>query len=231
AAGDIYSSIVSYATGMGTPAVGTDTYLGSAGNKSGLVVTSAGNLPGTKFAYFSTTSLAANTSAVNSGMEIEIPLSALGGTAVAAGSRLDLFAAFTDSNGNFVSTETIPEVVGRTTAFGTDPDFTTIPGNQSAAYVLGTGVLASRNAVANGLDFQVYPNPATATAKVAYTVPAGRQSVSLAVYNGLGQRVRSLASAEQAGTQEFALGSLPAGAYLVKLQVGKQLTSRKVVVQ
>jgi hypothetical protein len=62
-------------------------------------------------------------------------------------------------------------------------------------------------------------------------VPAGRQPVSLAVYNALGQRVRSLANTEQTGNQQFALGSLPAGAYLVKLQIGDQLTSRKVVVQ
>ncbi|MDB5271335.1 MAG: hypothetical protein JWP58_4375, partial [Hymenobacter sp.] len=73
--------------------------------------------------------------------------------------------------------------------------------------------------------------PASASATIAYTVPAGRQPVALAVYNALGQRVRALAGPEQAGRQQVALGSLPAGAYLVQLQIGDQLTSRKVVVQ
>ncbi|MFD2720703.1 T9SS type A sorting domain-containing protein [Hymenobacter monticola] len=43
--------------------------------------------------------------------------------------------------------------------------------------------------------------------------------------------MRFLAAAEQSGAQQFARGSLPAGAYLVKVQVGEQLTSQKVVVQ
>ncbi|MBJ6108046.1 T9SS type A sorting domain-containing protein [Hymenobacter sp. BT523] len=231
-ASDVYFSAVSYVTGTGTSPVGTDPYVGQ-GNKSGTVVTATtAVLTGTRFAYTNTVSLAANTT--NTGVEVEIPLSALnnGSTTVGAGSRLDLFAAFTDSNGNFITADVIPQVAGRTTAFGSNPDFTAIAGTQAVAFALGTGVLANRNAVASGLDFQVYPNPASAASStVAYTVPAGRQPVSLAVYNALGQRVRSLAAAEQSGAQQFPLGSLPAGAYLVKLQVGDQLTSRKVVVQ
>ncbi len=49
--------------------------------------------------------------------------------------------------------------------------------------------------------------------------------------NTMGQRVRSLASSQQAGNQEFALGSLPAGTYLVKLQIGDQVTSKMVVME
>jgi hypothetical protein len=227
---DVYFSAVSYVTGAGTQPVGTDPYVGQ-GTKTGTVVTSTtAVLPGTRFAYTGTQSLAANTT--NTGFEFEIPLSALNSTTtIGAGSRLDLFAAFIDSNGQFNYADIIPQVTGRTTAFGTDPNFSTIPGTQSVAFLLGTGVLASRSAVASGLDFQVYPNPASGSATIAYTVPAGRQPVSLAVYNALGQRVRALASTEQAGSQQFALGSLPAGAYLVKLQIGNQLTSQKVVVQ
>ena len=187
-------------------------------------------LPGTIFSYRNTANLTANTA--NAGLEISIPLAAIGGTpTLTAGNRIDLFAAYTDGDGVFYS-EVIPQIANRTLTLGADPNFTTIPGTQSVAFVLGTGVLASRNAVANGLDFQVYPNPTqAATATVAYTVPAGRQSVSLEVYNALGQRVRTLAATEQSGAQQFPLGSLPAGSYLVKLQVGEQLTSRKVVVQ
>lgn len=229
-AGDVYFSAVSYVTGAGAPPVGTDPYVGQ-GNKTGAIITATtAVLPGTRYAYTNTPSLAANTT--NTGFEIEIPLSALNSTTtLAAGSRLDLFAAFIDSNGQFNYADVIPQVANRTTAFGTDPNFAAIAGTQSVGFVLGTGALATRSAVAGGLNFQVYPNPALASSTVAYTVPAGRQPVSLAVYNSLGQRVRSLAAAEQSGAQQFPLGSLPAGAYLVKLQVGDQLTSRKVVVQ
>jgi hypothetical protein len=227
--GDVYFSAVSYVAGAGAPAAGADPYVGQ-GNKTGAVVTSStAVLTDTKFAYTNTVSLAAN---ANAGLEIEVPLSQLNSTTtLGAGSRLDLFAAFIDSNGQFSFTDVIPQVAGRSTDFGANPDFSTIPGTQSVGFVLGTGALASRSAVAKELDFRVYPNPATATSVVAYTLPAGRQPVSLAVYNALGQRVRSLAAAEQSGPQQFALGSLPAGAYLVKLQVGEQLTSQKVVVQ
>ncbi|MDO7851740.1 T9SS type A sorting domain-containing protein [Hymenobacter convexus] len=225
---DVYFSNVSYVTGTGAPTAGTDTYVGS-GNKNGTAVTSTATvLPGTRFAYLNTANLSANTG--NAGLEIEIPLSAIGGTLLTAGSNLDLFAAYTDGDGGFF-TDVIPQIANRTTTLGIDPNFTTIAGNQYLTFVLGSGTLATRSAVAKGLDFQVYPNPATATSTVVYTVPAGRQPVSLAVYNALGQRVRSLAGAEQSGPQQFALGSLPAGAYLVKLQVGEQLTSQKVVVQ
>ena len=225
---DVYFSNASYVTGTGAPTAGTDTYAGS-GNKNGTVVTSSATvLPGTRFAYLNTASLTANTG--NAGLEIEIPLTALGTPLLTVGSRLDLFAAYTDGDGIFFS-EVIPQITGRTTTLGADPNFTTIPGTQSVAFSLGAGVLANRSAVASSLNFQVYPNPASATSTIAYTVPAGRQPVALAVYNALGQRVRALAEAEQAGNQQFALGSLPAGAYLVRLQIGDQLTSRKVVVQ
>ena len=54
-------------------------------------------------------------------------------------------------------------------------------------------MLTSRSAVADGFNFQVYPNLASAASTIAYTVPAG--------------------------------------AYLVKLQIGDQLAGRKLVVQ
>ncbi|MBC6698056.1 T9SS type A sorting domain-containing protein [Hymenobacter puniceus] len=228
-ASDVYFSAVSYVTGTSV-AAGTDPYIGQ-GSKAGAVVTAAAAatvLPGTRLSYFNTANLTANTT--NAGFEIEIPLSALGGTALTAGSRLDLMAAFTDSNGDFFS-EVIPQIAGRTTALGIDPNFTTIAGTQSVAFVLGTGVLATRNETAAALNFDVYPNPAQAGATISYRVPTGQQPVSLAVYNAMGQMVRSVANEVQAGNQQFPLGKLAAGAYLVKLQIGDQLTSRKVVVQ
>ena len=76
----------------------------------------------------------------------------------------------------------------------------------------------------------MYPNPAQAGSTIAYTVAGGQQPVSVAVYNALGQLVRSVANEMQAGAQQFPLGRLAAGSYLVKLQIGEQTTSRKIVV-
>ncbi|GAB3857537.1 hypothetical protein GCM10028822_31390 [Hymenobacter terrigena] len=229
-ANDVYFSRVSYVAGTAvTP--GTDTFI-AAGTKTGgqVVAPTTLDLAGSKFAYNNTATLTANTT--NSGFEFEIPLAALSTATVpiTTGTNLEMVAAYTDGDGVFFS-DLLPQIAGRTTTLGSDPDLSAIPGNQFLTFQLGTGVLASRSAVASGLDFQVYPNPASASATVAYTVPAGRQPVALAVYNALGQRVRAWASAEQAGTQQLALGSLPAGAYLLKLQIGDQLTSRKVIVQ
>ena len=68
------------------------------GSKNGTPIPfTAAILPGSRFAYLSTANLTANTG--NASLEIEIPLSAFGGTALlAAGSRLDLFAAYTDGD-------------------------------------------------------------------------------------------------------------------------------------
>ena len=160
-ASDVYFSAVSYVTGAGTPAAGTDPYVGQ-GSKAGAVVTAAAAatvLPGARYAYFNTATVTANTT--NAGLEIEIPLAALGGTALTAGSRLDLMAAYTNSDGGFFS-EIIPQIAGRTTTLGVDPNFTTIAGTQALAFSLGTGVLATRSETAAAWNFSVFPNPAPA---------------------------------------------------------------------
>lgn len=228
-ASDVYFSAVSYVTGTAVTA-GSDPYIGQ-GSKAGALVTAASTatvLPGTKLSYFNTATVTANTT--NAGLEIEIPLSALGGTALTAGSRVDVMAAYTDADGGFFS-EVIPQIAGRTTTLGIDPNFTTITGTQSVAFALGSGVLASRNETATAFDFNVYPNPVQGASTIAYRVPAGQQPVSLAVYNSMGQLVRSVANETQTGSQQVALDHLAAGAYLVKLQIGDLLTSRKVVVE
>ena len=230
-ANDVYFGRVSYVTGT-TVTPGTDTFIG-AGSKSGGVAAAPATTPdiaGSKFAYANTATLTANTT--NSGFEIEIPLAALSSptTTVGVGTDVDLFAAYTDGDGVFFN-DVLPEISGRTTTLGANPDFKAIPGNQFLTYIIGSGVLASRAALATAFDFQVYPNPAQASATIAYTVPAGPRAVALSVYNSMGQRVRTLSGGLQAGHQQLALGRLPAGAYLVKLQIGDQLTSRKVVVE
>ena len=227
-ASDVYFGAVSYVSG--TPVVaGTDTYIGQ-GSKAGAVVTAAAanNLPGTRYSYFNTATLTANTT--NAGLEIEIPLAALGTTPLTAGSRLDLMAAFTDADGIFF-TDLIPQIPNRTATIGADPAFPAIAGTQAVAFVLGTGVLASRSETAAAASFSVYPNPTRGAATIAYRVPAGQQPVALSVYNAMGQVVRSATNEGQAGNQQVTLDHLTPGAYLVRLHIGDQITSQKVIVE
>ena len=65
---------------------------------------------------------------------------------------------------------------------------------------------------------------------VSYNVPQGKQAVSLAVYDTMGRQVRAF-SAAQSGAQSYSLSSLASGMYVVKLNVGGQLTSQKLVVK
>ena len=225
---DVYFSRRTFVSGS-TVASGTDTYLGS-GNKNGtpLVSALATDLPSLTLAYKNSSAISTNS--VNNGFEISIPLASLSTTTttVGAGSRVDVFAGYTNTVGVYYS-DVIPQVTGQTAALGSNPNFATLPGSQAAAFVLGTGLLASRSEAATALNFSVYPNPGTA-AQVAYTVPQGRQPVALRVVDGTGRCVRSL-SAEQAGAQSFALDGLAAGLYVVKLDVADQHTSQKVVIE
>ena len=227
---DVYFSRVSYVTSAPV-APGTDTYIGAGTKTGGVVVAPATlDLAGARFAYFNTPTLATNST--NSGLEIEIPLAALGAAdaTVGPGIRIELFAAYTDADGIFL-TDMIPTIPGRTTVLGSNPDFTAIPGNQYVAFQLGTGVLASRNAADKTLELSMYPNPAPAATTLAYTVPGpGVQPVVLNVYNALGQRMRTVAQ-RQAGRQELVLDRLPAGMYWLKLRVGELTTSRQLVVE
>ncbi|GAB2866879.1 T9SS type A sorting domain-containing protein [Hymenobacter ruber] len=221
----MYLSRVSYTTpGTTYPEVGMGT-----GPKNGVAVSDAADPAAARTAYSTTASVAANST---TGWEFEIPLSALGGAAT--GDIFHVMAAYVADNGDFYS-DVLPQVAGRTTDLGTDPNFTNIAGNQFYTYQVGTGLLANRAATAEALGLNAYPNPLTSASTLSYTVASGTQPVSVEVYNALGQRVLSLLNADQAAgphtTALAPLQQLAAGSYLVKLQVGTQLTSRRVVVE
>lgn len=207
-----------------------DTYLGPT-SKTGtpLVVTDVNSgIVAARFAYTTTASVAANTT---TGWEFEVPLAALGGAANA--SQIRVMTAYVGDNGDFYS-DVLPQVAGQTTDLGTDPNFTLIPGNQSYAYQVGTGVLATRVA-ASALDLAAYPNPVTAASQLSYTVSNRAQDVRVDVFNTMGQRVLNLLNTAQQPGQHAAslapLRQLAAGTYLVQLRVGEQLSSRRVVVE
>ncbi|MDU0371538.1 T9SS type A sorting domain-containing protein [Hymenobacter endophyticus] len=222
---DVYYSFVDYTAGNTAPV--SDSYQG-AGKKDGTALTfsaTTGPFTGARTALMKSTDLTAATAA-GTGLEMEFDLAAMGLTAT---SQINLMVGYVKDGGAFTS-DVLPQVVGQTADLGSSPDFSTLTGRQNVTYNLTTGILANRNAVASALKFSVYPNPSSEAATIDYVV-SGQQDVALDVFNSLGQRVRSVASGKQNGAQSFPLDNLTAGAYLVKLRVGDQSTSQKVVIQ
>ncbi|MGY3090517.1 hypothetical protein ACVWYF_003572 [Hymenobacter sp. UYAg731] len=228
-----YHSVLDLTVPLNSAGKASDIYLGST-NKTGTsftVTDPVSNVVGAKVSFKGSTtgSVATNTT---TGWEFEYPLSVLGGAAT--NSIIRVMAVYALDGGEF-TTDVLPQITGRTTALGLDANFATIPGNQFYSYQVGAGPLASRAATADALALSAYPNPLTSASALSYTVASGTQPVSVEVYNALGQRVLSLLNADQAAgphtTALAPLQQLAAGSYLVKLQVGTQLTSRRVVVE
>jgi Secretion system C-terminal sorting domain len=216
-------------TGAGTF---SDIYLGST-DKLGNAFTvndPASGVVDAKISYLTSASgsVAANTS---TGWEIEYPLSALGGAMT--NDLMHVFVAYVADNADFYS-DVMPQVNGQLGPLGTDPNFTTFPGNQYYTYQVGVGPLAVR-ASAPELRGAVYPNPVAAASRLTYNVPGTPQPVAVDVYNSLGQKTLSLLNATQtAGNHEVSLAELKhlaAGTYMVTLRVGQQSSRHRVVVE
>jgi hypothetical protein len=182
-----------------------------------------------RFAFQTSTSgsVSANTS---TGWEIQLPLASLGGAAT--GSTVRAMVAFLNDDATFTA-ETLPQIAGQTAALGTNPNFATIAGNQSYAYQVGTGVLATRS-TGTSLQAAAYPNPVAAESRLVYTVADQAQPVTVEAFNSLGQRSATLLAATQnPGEHTVALAplqQLAPGVYLVRVQAGSQVTSQRVVV-
>jgi hypothetical protein len=201
------------------------------GPKNGSVATDTNDPAGVRTAYqtSATGSVAANTT---TGWEFEIPLSAIGGAAV--GTNLNMMVAYIDDFKSF-NADVLPQIAGRTTALGIDPDFTTIAGNQYYTYQVGTGVLASR-AASSTLAASAYPNPVAADTRLTYTVTEAAAPVSITAYNALGQRALTLLDGASQGIGEHTLALAPlqglaAGMYLLQVRAGSQLSTQRVVVR
>ncbi|NOZ61909.1 MAG: T9SS type A sorting domain-containing protein, partial [Calditrichaeota bacterium] len=89
----------------------------------------------------------------------------------------------------------------------------------------------SQRTVNAPISLEIYPNPFNPETQISYNLP--RESrVTLSVYNIAGQKVATLAAGRQpAGTHTaiFDGKSLPAGIYLVNLQVGRENHLQKVL--
>ena len=185
------------------------------------------------------------------GWEIEIDRTAAGISA--AGAQVTLFVIQNNGTGGFLSSDFIPQATGALPTAGGFPspnlggpdnnngmgnsggvvDFTTIPGRQATTVTLSAnGVLGTRNAAAaEAMSLNVFPNPAAGRATVSYNVAKSEQ-VRVTLTDLMGREVRVLENGvKAAGTQTVSLNSadLAAGTYLVRVQSGEQVATRKVV--
>lgn len=169
------------------------------------------------------------------GLEIELDRTAAGLTGASA---LTLFALQNNNNGSYLSSDFIPQSSTATgnLANASAVDFSTIAGTQAATLNLaaaGGTTLGSRSADATALALSVYPNPVADNARVAYTVTEQASPVSIVLTDLLGRTLSVLeSSVKPVGSQSAALdkAALPAGTYLVRVQVGEKVSTSKVVV-
>jgi hypothetical protein len=95
-----------------------------------------------------------------------------------------------------------------------------------------SGVTATHSAFEAGL-VSVYPNPAHARFAVLLPPVAGQKVVQATLLNALGQTVqtRAIALTAAGATAEFDTRALAAGVYVLRLQAGQQLLTKRVVVE
>ena len=170
------------------------------------------------------------------GLEVELDRTVLGATGTPV---LSVFALQNGGNGGFLSSDYIPQATTAPAGNGNlgdadKVDFATVPGRQAATFTLtATGVaLANKAADAAALAVGVYPNPANDVATVAYNVGARAETVSISLTDLLGRPVRVLSSGIQAaGVQNkvVSTANIAAGTYLMRVQVGDKVSTRKMV--
>lgn len=76
-----------------------------------------------------------------------------------------------------------------------------------------------------------YPNPATSTVNINYSLKQGWKNANIVVYSMLGSQVKNLGINQNAGTASMDVSSLPAGMYFYTLNVdGEAISTRKMLV-
>jgi hypothetical protein len=108
-------------------------------------------------------------------------------------------------------------------------DFAAIAGVQRATFntVLGTKAIDEAS-----VAMSVYPNPANDITTVSYRVLDRAEQVNIMLTDLVGRPVRELTNGiKAAGTQSVSLSTadVAAGTYLVRVQVGEKVATRKVV--
>ena len=181
------------------------------------------------------------------GWEIELDRAALGAATGTPAFRI--FALYNNSNGGYASGEFIPKSTSATLpaalpspnlggadngATGNDVDFATIAGVQAGSFALSaTGVtLGTKAADEAAVAMGVYPNPAQGVATVAYNVGNRAENVNIVLTDLVGRQVQVLSNGlESAGVKAktVSTANVAAGTYMVRVQVGDKVATRKVV--
>ncbi|WP_223650112.1 T9SS type A sorting domain-containing protein [Hymenobacter psoromatis] len=179
----------------------------------------------------------------STGLEYEFDGKALG--LPSGASIVRVFVAYVSGDA-YWSSDFIPESVGNGKAYNTpgatggnnnlgySPDFTdatNFPGTQAAA--INLVVLSSRQADDAVVAMSVFPNPTQGQATITYQVQNTTQPVAVRVIDLLGRDVRTLLDTKQTPgfhdltvpTSELALGT-----YLIKVQVGDKVATRRLAV-
>ena len=173
------------------------------------------------------------------GWEIEIDRVAAGLTGTPS---VSLFVVQNGGDGGYISTDYIPQtsapiapVTGNVGNPGTGAyDFTAVPDLQAAIIKLGaTGVaLGTKPSDDAAVAMQVYPNPASSFATVEYNVGTRASNVNIMLTDLMGRNIQSLVQGLQpAGKQSASVSTanVASGTYLVRVQVGDKVSTRKVV--
>jgi hypothetical protein len=151
---------------------------------------------------------------------------------------LTFFVLQNSGKGDFLSSDYLPQSSTPVTGNGnvgtaSAADFTAIADRQAATITLGaSGVLGNKAADAAAIAMGVYPNPANGVATVAYNVGSRSEKVNIVLTDLLGRQVQVLSSGtESAGvkTKTVSTADVSAGTYLVRVQVGDKVATRKVV--
>lgn len=165
------------------------------------------------------------------GLEYEFDRTALG---LPSGASIVRVMAAYVSGDAFWSSDVIPEIPGNgNNNLGFSPDFTALDGMQAAALNVNVVVLSSRRADEAIVAMSVFPNPSQDESTITYQVQGRAQAVAVRVTDLLGREVRTCLNTKQnAGFHELkvATGELAAGAYLVKVQIGDRIATRRLAV-
>lgn len=173
------------------------------------------------------------------GWEIELDRAALG--ALTGTPTLTVFVLQNGADGNYISSDFIPQSttpIPSMPNFGSignsNVDFATIPGQQSVSFTLAaTGTTLGAKAAAAAVALSVYPNPVQGTSTVTYQVTERATNVHIVLTDLLGRTVRTVENGlKPVGNQMATVdaSSLAAGTYLLRVQVGDNVSTSKVSV-
>lgn len=242
---DVMAAVYTPTTGVAKSLGGGATILVD-GTPNQVYGTTADYAPfaGTRLSYkTSATGLSGNPGNLNGGgagsyaLEYEFDRTALG--LPSGASIVKVFAAYVSGDA-YWSSDIIPETAGNGTStgglnnIGFNPDFTNttlFPGLQAAS--VNVVVLSSRQADDVAVAMSVFPNPSEGTSTVSYQVKDAAQPVSVRITDLLGRSVRTFLNDKQnPGIHDLSIaaGDLSVGTYLVQVQVGDKVATRRLAV-